>query len=226
MTHCPADVQRLLADATHVLFDFDGPICSIFAGLPAPTVAAALRDYIGPLGIDLPGHIMSESDPLEILRHAASAGPMVAETVEAGLRGLELQAALRAAPTPHADAAIHQLHTSGRRLAVVSNNSDAAIKVYIDHRDLSGYFAAISARTLFQDPALLKPHVHLIIEAIKRLDAAPSRCVLIGDSVTDIQAAIKAGVPGIGYANTPAKEYSLAEAGAHAVINDMAQLIP
>ncbi|MFI0421041.1 hypothetical protein [Spongiactinospora sp. 9N601] len=46
MTDPYADVKRLLADATHVLFDFDGPICSIFSGLPASTVAAALRSYI------------------------------------------------------------------------------------------------------------------------------------------------------------------------------------
>ncbi|MBB5138860.1 HAD superfamily hydrolase (TIGR01509 family) [Thermocatellispora tengchongensis] len=219
-------MQRLLANATHVLLDFDGPICSIFAGLPAPKVAAALRDYISPLGIALPRHIEYETDPLELLRYAASAGPMVAETVEAGLRGLELQAALRATPTPHADAAIHQFHTSGCQLAVVSNNSDAAIRLYLDQRGLSDYFATVSARTLFQDPALLKPHSHLITEAIKRLDADPSRCILIGDSVTDIQAAIKAGVPSIGYANRPDKEYLLAEAGAHAIIDDMAQLIP
>ena len=36
----PADVRRLLSEATHVLFDFDGPICDVYAGLPAPTVAS------------------------------------------------------------------------------------------------------------------------------------------------------------------------------------------
>jgi phosphoglycolate phosphatase len=34
-----ADVQELLRNAEAVLFDFDGPICSVFSGYPAPRVA-------------------------------------------------------------------------------------------------------------------------------------------------------------------------------------------
>lgn len=226
MTSRTSDVQKILSEATHIFFDFDGPVCDIFAGLPAPTVAATLRDYLAPLRLDLPGSITTETDPLEILRYAASAGPLVAATVEAGLRGLELQAALSAAPTPDAAEAIRHFHASGRRLAIVSNNSDAAVKVYTDRCALSGCFDLISARAVFQDPALLKPHPHLITQAVDGLDAAPARCVLIGDSITDIQGAQKAGVRSIGYANKPGKQDALAAAGADAVVTAMAQLIP
>ncbi|MEV6981568.1 HAD family hydrolase [Sphaerisporangium sp. NPDC051017] len=222
----PAHVHRLLADVKHVLFDFDGPICDIFAGLPAPTIAATLRAYLAPLALDLPPDIRAQADPLEILRYAPTAGPLVAETVEAGLRGLELQAALTATPTPGTANVIKQLRTSGRRLAVVSNNSDAAIKTYTENHGLLGYFDHISARALFQDPALLKPHPYLITQALNALGADPALTALIGDSVTDIQSAKTAGILSIGYANTPGKDHRLHEAGADAIINDMAQLTP
>ncbi|MFG1879361.1 HAD family hydrolase [Sphaerisporangium sp. NPDC049003] len=222
----PAHVHRLLADVKHVLFDFDGPICAIFAGLPAPTIAATLRDYLAPLALDLPPDIRAQVDPLEILRYAPTAGPLVAETVEAGLRGLELQAALTATPTPGTANVIKQLRTSGRRLAVVSNNSDAAIKTYTENHGLLAYFDHISARALFQDPALLKPHPYLINQALNALSADPALTILIGDSVTDIESAKTAEILSIGYANSTTKAQLLHNAGANAVISDMVQLIP
>lgn len=226
MISTPNDIHHILSDATHLLFDFDGPICSIFAGLPAATVAATLRDYLAPLRLALPDSILSEDDPLEILRYAAGAGPLLTETTEAGLRGLELQAILSATPTPDAAEAIRHHRASGRRLAVVSNNADIAVQIYLTHHNLLGHFDLISARTPGQDPALLKPHPHLIAQAIDRLGADPEKCVLIGDSVSDVHGAERAGIPAIGYANAPGQAYRLHAAGAAAVITRMTQLLP
>lgn len=222
----PATIRRLLADVKYVLFDFDGPICDIFAGLPAPTIAATLRSYLAPLNLPLPPHILAQQDPLEILRYAATAGPLIAETTEAALRGLELQAALTATPTPHTADIIKALHTTGRHLAIVSNNSDDAINTYLTNHGLHTIFNHISARTLYQPPTLLKPHPHLITQALHALSADPTQTALIGDSTTDIQAAKSAGILSIGYANTPGKPHHLHNAGATAVITDIAQLIP
>ena len=66
-----SDLDTILARTRHLLLDFDGPICSIFAGLPAATVADRLRKLFGdhtqmpddiaqhprpPRGIRLRGH--------------------------------------------------------------------------------------------------------------------------------------------------------------------------
>ena len=64
------------------------------------------------------------------------------------------------------------------------------------------------------DPALLKPSPHLIIQAVEALDAEPGECTLVGDSVTDVQAARLASVQSIGYANEPGIPERLAAAGA------------
>jgi phosphoglycolate phosphatase len=38
-----AALGAIIARTRYLLLDFDGPICSIFGGLPAPTVAEKLR---------------------------------------------------------------------------------------------------------------------------------------------------------------------------------------
>lgn len=41
------DLATLLASVRCVLLDFDGPICSVFAGTPAAVVAERLRQHLG-----------------------------------------------------------------------------------------------------------------------------------------------------------------------------------
>lgn len=57
------------------------------------------------------------------------------------------------------------------------------------------------------------------------LDANPAETSLVGDSVTDIEGAQRAGVGSIGYANKPAKYERMTKAGAGAVITSMADLV-
>jgi phosphoglycolate phosphatase-like HAD superfamily hydrolase len=76
------------------------------------------------------------------------------------------------------------------------------------------------------DPSLLKPSPHLVVEAMRALDADPHResYVLVGDSVSDVTAARGAGISSIGYANAQGKRRALSHAGADIVIDDMATL--
>jgi phosphoglycolate phosphatase-like HAD superfamily hydrolase len=57
------------------------------------------------------------------------------------------------------------------------------------------------------------------------LGAPPSACVLVGDTITDMQAAPRAGIDSIGYANKPGKYAALTEAGATAVVSSLADLV-
>jgi phosphoglycolate phosphatase len=82
----------------------------------------------------------------------------------------------------------------------------------------------VSAR-ISHDPAMLKPDSHLIEQAIAGLRASSDECVLIGDSTTDMQAAGRAGIDSIGYANRPGKHASLTAAGATAVVSSLADLV-
>jgi phosphoglycolate phosphatase len=217
-----SDLAAILARARHLFLDFDGPICSIFAGLPAATVADRLRKHI-PGDIQLPDHIADTADPLEVFTWSAAISGHLAARIEAELTDLEVTAAATAQPTPYVHEVVSACRDSGRSLAVVSNNSARAVHAYLTQHGLDDRILIVVARTS-HDPALLKPSPHLIQQAIDVLEAEPGECTLVGDSTTDVQGAQLAGIESIGYANKPGKHERLAAAGAGAVITSMAEL--
>ena len=225
MTPPTTALAKVLARSRHLLFDFDGPICGIFSGLPAPAIAAHLRELVTSQSVDITGATAASDDPFDVLRFAATISPDLTQTVAAELRTMELRAVEVAAATPHAREVIEAAHNDGRVIAAVSNNSREAVARYLTTAGLALLFTAIIGRT-DPDPRLLKPDPHLIGQAVKELNATPVDCVLIGDSLSDIQGAQNAGTLSIGYANRPGKQERFTTAGADAIITNMAELIP
>jgi beta-phosphoglucomutase-like phosphatase (HAD superfamily) len=70
----------------------------------------------------------------------------------------------------------------------------------------------------------MKPNPAPIFSAINALDAEPSACVLVGDSISDIEAAKAAGTRVIGYANKDAKRERFRLAQADEVITSMGEI--
>lgn len=184
-----------------LLLDFDGPVCSIFAGYPAPRVAAELVALLDVEGISMPPEVRSEGDPLAVLRWVGeSCSHDLTLTVEEALCAAELRAAVVAAPTPFGREVILGAHARGVPVAVVSNNSAVAIEAYLTAHNLAAYVSPIIGRP-YADPARMKPDPGTTLDAVRALAAVPESCVLVGDSLTDIEAARAAGVAAIGYAN-------------------------
>jgi phosphoglycolate phosphatase len=215
----PGGLGELLARTRHVLLDFDGPVCSVFAGITSRAVASRLSKVLTNAGITPPAEVAETEDPFDVLRYA----PELAADVEAAFRAEEVAAVATAAPTPGAVETIHACHDTGRTVAIVSNNSDDAVHAYLTTHHLAGQVDYVSARTP-ADITRLKPHPHLVTQATHALAANPATCVLIGDSITDIHAAHAAGVPAIGYANKASKPPCFADTGAAAVITRMIDL--
>lgn len=131
-------------------------------------------------------------------------------------------------PTARPNAYVHEVITScresGRAVAIVSNNSDQAVRAYLERHSLDDRVDLVVARTT-PDPGQLKPSSHLIDRAVAELRTEPADCVLVGDSVSDIQAGQAASVITIGYANRPGKQERLTEAGAAVIITSLADLV-
>jgi phosphoglycolate phosphatase len=217
-----SDLDTIVSRTRYLLLDFDGPICSIYAGLPAATVADRLRKLFGEHA-QLPDEVTRTADPLEVFAYAATISEDLAVRVETEMTDQELAAVATAAPTPYVHEVVTACQNSGRSVAVVSNNSAAAVHSYIAHHGLDDRIDLVVARTN-HDPALLKPSPHLIAKAIDALNAELEKCTLVGDSVTDVQGAHLASIQSIGYANKPGKREHLMEAGAGAIINSLADL--
>lgn len=214
---------EIITATRHLFLDFDGPICSVFAGLKPGTVAARLRDLITSHDIALPAEVTATSDPFAVFAHAATISPELAAEVEAAMTELEVTAVRTAEPTPGVHAVITSCRESGRTLTVVSNNSARAVGAYLTRHALDGPIGVVIARTS-PDPDLLKPCPHLLQQAIAVSNAEPDACTLVGDQVSDIDAARSAGTHSIGYANEPGKADAFADSGAGAIVTSLAPI--
>lgn len=203
----------LLVRRPHVLLDFDGPVCAVFGGTGDRAVADRLR-------ADLPSAVAAGSDPFDVLRHAATLGPGVLARVADELTRLEIDAVATATPTPGAVEAIRALRNAGHTVTIVSNNAAPAVAAYLDRHDLRGLVTGVSART-DPSPSLLTPGPHLLLHAVTALGTTPARCVLIGDSTTDVTAAQAAGTAVVGLADRPGKREQFRLLGANAVVDAM-----
>jgi phosphoglycolate phosphatase len=216
--------DEVLAEARALLLDFDGPVCSVFAGIPASTVADQLRGVLADSGhTHLPENVATSADPFDVFRYAATVGTEEARHVEAAFTAHELEAITSAVPADGAHDLIQAWHESGRPLAIVSNNSARAIGAYLDLYDLRTSVDYVSARNT-PDVTLLKPSPHLLRKAATALTVPPGECTFIGDSLSDIEAARTAGVRSLGYANKPGKIARFKTAGADATIEAMTGL--
>ncbi|MFH8221373.1 HAD family hydrolase [Streptomyces sp. NPDC018057] len=221
-------LRELVSRAQVVLWDFDGPVCRLFAGHSAERVAHGLLDWLGEQGLH---GLLSEAereplDPHALLRAVDRRRPrsdLVTE-LEERLTQEELKAAASAMPTPYADPLIRTWTAVGARLAVTSNNSPAVVRAYLQGRGLLPCFAPhLYGRTA--ELHHLKPHPHCLQRALNAMGAAPAAALMIGDTPTDLRAAERAGVPFLGYARDPGKSKILAAAGARMIVHSLDTLL-
>ncbi|GAA1938872.1 HAD family hydrolase [Streptomyces durmitorensis] len=217
-------LRELIKRARFVLFDFDGPICRLFAGHSAERIASDQVRWLEERGLRglLTEEERAEPDPHAVLRAVDRRHPgsdLVAE-LEERLTQQELTAVASAWPTQYADPLIMTWHAMGPRLAVTTNNSPRAVNRYLEGRGLDHCFDPhIYGRT--QDLHLLKPHPHCINRALSAMGAAPSAALMIGDAPTDYEAALAAGVDFLGYARNERKAKLLKKAGAACVVSSL-----
>jgi HAD superfamily hydrolase (TIGR01549 family) len=220
-------VADLLLSTSAILLDFDGPVCAVFSGISDFDVATRLRDVLTARMIALPRAIEHERDPLQVLRFAANYDEATLEATEDAFRGGEIAAIGLAQPTPHALDFMRAARAAEKKLAIVSNNSAEAIRAFLELHNATAEVVAIEGRP-YGRPDLMKPHPHLLERALSGLGAKAEDAVLIGDSVSDMEAARIVGMASIGFANRENKEAALTEAGASAIVsgaNGMAALL-
>ncbi|MFB7617139.1 HAD family hydrolase [Kitasatospora sp. NPDC056181] len=204
----------------HVLLDFDGPVCSVFAGLPAPEVADRLRRGLLASGGLAPAGAEREVDPLALLRLISDTRPELTASADGALAELETEAVRVGQPNAGGESVLRACARSGRSVSVVSNNAGVAIETYLADRGLSAYVSGVFGRVP-GNPSSMKPNPRLLLDAMEAAGSPPEDCIFIGDAARDVEAGHAAGVCTIGYANKPGKETKLEAAGAIVVVESM-----
>jgi phosphoglycolate phosphatase-like HAD superfamily hydrolase len=228
--------QRVIA-AQCVIFDFDGPLCHLFARRPAAAIAKRLRDTyaLHPAGMDASGDASGTwhgtTDPLRLLTaafdDAAALDHESARRMERSLALEEIAAAEVAFPTGYADALVRTLHAMGRSLAVATDNCADAVHRYLAGRALLEPFAGRVRGRICDDGAAprLKPDPDCVLRALAATGAAAAETVMIGDSARDVTAARAAGIGFVGYARNERKEHELHDAGAEWVVGSLRDIL-
>ena len=221
-------LRELIMRARVVLWDFDGPICRLFAGHKAELVARELVEWLEGRGLHglLTDTERESLDPHIVLRavdRRRSGSDLVAE-LEERLTQEEMRATASAMPTAYADPLIRTWRAAGSRLAITTNNSPRVVREYLVSRGLVTCFAPhIYGRT--QDLHRLKPDPHCLNRALSAMGAAPAAALMIGDSPSDFDAAREAGVPFLGYARNERKAKLLRAGGAEHVVDSLEPLL-
>jgi N-acetyl-D-muramate 6-phosphate phosphatase len=213
-----AALRPVVRGVTHVLLDFDGPVCAVFAGLSAQQVAELLRERLAAAGHAVDPSWQDENDPLALLRRISEERPALSAAADVVLTDLEAEAMQRARLNPDVKYLLDACADTGREVMVVSNNAGAAITDYVGREGLAGYIGRVVGRVPGQ-PSSMKPSPRLLLDAMG--ETPPERCVFIGDAVRDVEAGHAAGVPTIGYANKPGKAAKLGDAGAAVVVDSL-----
>jgi phosphoglycolate phosphatase len=224
-----AALDRAVDRMRYVLFDFDGPLCWLYANHPAAKVAAKLRAFAAAQGRDL-SEAGASDDPHEVLHaiaalqgHASGGADLLAEA-DGLLTAEEVSAARTAEPTLHAAELVHALAWHRVPVAVVTNNSALAVHEYLERRGLAAHFGSHIHGREPGRPDLMKPHPHCLRQALAALDAPGPVCVMLGDEPRDLNAARSANVSFVGYARNRRKALRLRAAGAEVVVASLDEL--
>ncbi|MDX2594231.1 HAD-IA family hydrolase [Streptomyces sp. WI03-4A] len=198
--------EVLFHDAHAVLFDFDGPVTDLFGDTSTAPVAAEIKKKVLGIWGHLDPDVEACDDSHGILRRlsdmygrptATPWDPRVLKEAEAIVTEAEHAAVRTAVPAPHVERLVEALSQRGRRLVIVSNNADGPVREFLDKWDLRFDFV------VGRDPQrleLMKPHPASVERALARVGVKePEQAFLIGDQLTDLQAAHQAGIRFLGY---------------------------
>ncbi|HEY0933234.1 MAG TPA: HAD family hydrolase [Trebonia sp.] len=131
-------------------------------------------------------------------------------------QGREVEALLEEmAPLPGARDLLTAIRKRGHRLVLASSGQQSHVEIFLDKLDARGI---VDGWTSSADVEASKPAPDLLQVALKKLGAPPdASSVMIGDSVWDVEAAKKAGMPAIAVRSGGFGDDELRKAGAVAV---------
>jgi phosphoglycolate phosphatase len=200
---------QLITDSDGLLLDFDGPVCRIYAGRDPARIA---RQVAVTFRLEF-----ETSDPLRLVTHAPETGGPVDE-IHHALTQAEVEAVHTAAGTP----GIRELLESyPDPIAIVSNNATEAIDAWLTQEGLRTAVGTIIGR----DPRHMKPDPTSLRLAAEAIGRDLSRCVFVGDSLSDAEAARNAHVAFVALANKPGKRARFERSGCDVIIDGMDELL-
>ena len=127
---------------------------------------------------------------------------------------------MECAPYPGAEECLRALQSAGRKLAIATSKPIRFARQILERFGFARYFDAVCGAE--SDAHAGKTEI--VAAAIKRLNAKPADCVMVGDRKYDILGAKENGIPCVALDSGFAEPGEYAEAGAAAVVKDFSAL--
>ncbi|MBQ1089207.1 HAD family hydrolase [Streptomyces sp. B93] len=228
-------LSALLRKTSAVLLDFDGPVTDLFHGHSTAPVARKIKtvvaDIWGPLDPDVQDCEDSHGI-LQLLRDMydrpapAPRDRAALDKAEDIVTQFEYEMAASAVPTEGCADLLDALAGLPQppHIAIVSNNAAGPISLFLEKHHLSRVVELVVGR----DPHELrhmKPDPDSVKRAARQLGALPGSCVLIGDQLTDLEAAQRAGARFLGYTRSTERAAAMKRYGAGWVTDSHKPLI-
>jgi phosphoglycolate phosphatase len=105
---------------------------------------------------------------------------------------------------------LQQLAADNTRMAVISNKQEALSRLILKALGIDTYFDLIAGGDTYRE---MKPSPLPLLNAIDEFSCSPAAAVMVGDSINDIQAGVRAGITTIGCSWGYGNGGELSEAG-------------
>ncbi len=211
-----------------VVFDLDGTLLDskIDYEKMGAMIAEILRGhgYAGPLEDRRAVYRVIRGGEKELIENGLE-GPALKEAlalIEEAMDQVELEALPTNVLRPNAADAVKKLHGAGYKLGVATRSHREYTLRSLDAFSLTPYFNTIVAR---DDTSTPKPHPGHLLQTIRQLDAEKDRTLYIGDTTTDLETAVAAGVEFIGYWRDDAWAQRLLEGGCKTIVRDLLDIV-
>ena len=183
-----------------LLFDLDGTLVD-----SAPDLATSINYMLAQLQLSQVSELLVRGwigdGATQLIKRALeqACGYAVAETELETAKALFFSAykdnvANQTEPYPDCASVLYKLMHAGIRLGCVTNKPRQFVQPLLARLGLSEYF---SATVCGDDMEHKKPHAEPLLHAINQLNATHGAGYMIGDSITDMQAAHAAGIDAI-----------------------------
>jgi len=211
-----------------VVFDLDGTVLDskINYEKMGTMIADILRDggYKGPLEDRRAVYRVIRGGEKELIENGLEGQALktALTRIEHAMNQVELEALPTNELRPNAAETIKRLREAGLRLGIATRSHREYTVRSLDAFGLTPYFSHIVAR---DDTPTPKPHPGHLLQTIRQLNAEKDRTLYIGDTTTDLETAVAAGVEFIGYWRDDAWAQRLLDGGCKTIVKDLLDIV-
>jgi phosphoglycolate phosphatase len=211
-----------------VIFDLDGTIAAF--NLDYKAVRAEVRGYL--LNMGVPSSLITVNENIfDMLKKTelfiSKAGKPAGTLEEIRREALhiaekyELEASTRTSLLPGAVETLKDLKKKGLKVALCTINSANSTEHILKRFKLTQYFDATIPRNQVTS---YKPNPEHCNTALKAMDVTAAETVVVGDSITDMQAATEIKATAIGIPTGVSTKEQLVNEGAHYIVTSITDL--